>query len=1446
MLDRQDLQKLKVFQLIGIAQQLRVPNITKYRQKEQLIDHILNSQKGACPLNVDCTTKETLIRTAKALGAKPANNHMSKSSIEMVISRRIETSPTSLHNLDLELLRYCISRHNIPCSHDDLEDKTKLCHRIQVFYKVPGSENLFHPEVTKEPPTKRVKLSKPLQTYMKKSERYVLNDQRIKSGDYNRDLSEYFKLGGELNHILKQYLVKYEAGCIKLCINVLFKRIDLEGELYDSFYFHSGHNWPIRGLGHIPEYLENQKEFYTKSIDEQEMKGSGWVYVEIKEITIFLTPYKPKNAGSYIKLPPRIEHTHAYINVKNDDELCFRWAILSALFPAKIHPNNPNQYIQYMDQVDWKSIPTPTPLDSKTFEKFEKDNPRLPPLNVHYLNHDNEYYPSPYYTSVKDNCNARNAINLVFYGMEERGHYVYMKNVNSAMAHLYSSGTRTRFPCMKCYSTFPNVEKLDHHSKTCRIDQLPQQLSLPACKIHTGENQKDCHECKMQRYVKFDQHYVQQPIPIKLICDIEAFNIPLNQCQTCQEYLDTEEKRANHQHNTIHLAKQTMAGYGIYIDVLPQYQHLEIFQPYVNQYITYTHGDGEDPPEKHLCQTLLDLIEEIGDLINTTIEPMVMPYDNETDSVPSLKKLSHDTIMKHLNSYREIPNAPHLDINPRCFICGGKFKPHHVKVRDHDHLTGQFRGIAHRGCNLKYSLKNKPIPIIFHNLRGYDSKHLVTAFKYLDPNWHVKPTAQNTENFKFIHIMKRKYKDKVNLTVKGVILDSLAHMDQSIEKLTQNLANYKQSDGQSYGDYIDTIDIRYLRSHFPSCSNAFPNDVDFKLLLRKGVFPYEWFDGPEKLSENPRNVRHQDFASVLSINGNISLDDYKHYRNVVENFDLRNFRQYYDLYLKLDCLLLADICRFYQYTCLDKYGIEPFWHVSAPSLAWNAALKITKVWLELITDIDMYNFFDEGIRGGLSFIACKYAMADNALTRKDNNPQESDTHLDYIDMNNLYGYAMKQALPTGGFQWVSQRQTESNPDYLTRIVELLRQIVEQRPHSGLILDVDLEYPVHLHDLHNQFPLAPEVFTAPGAKSSKLISHLGPRTHYKVDGQTLYFYLQQGMQLTKVHNAMKYQQRAWLEPYIDINTEARQNAKNEFEKNFYKLMNNSFYGQTLMDLTKYTNFAFCTNEKQFMAHMRQPQMVKQQVIFRNCDWCADEFDWSECDCIIGLEKFKINIVLSRPRYIGFKVLELAKLQMYKFWYEVLIPSFGKDSLKLLATDTDSFIIQVRCRDLVQKWIEIQNQTDCMDLSNQSNLNIKENAKVPGKMKRELGSGIMTVFAGIRSKCYSYQWFEPHGQEIQTEKTAKGVPRKNKRDLTFSDYKDLIFKRKPEIRITTTRLQPTKQQMFVKRSYDRVAMAMQDDKRFWPQEPMNTYYGGLEDQYTTFAWNNYRINNDAVFN
>ena len=272
-------------------------------------------------------------------------------------------------------------------------------------------------------------------------------------------------------------------------------------------------------------------------------------------------------------------------------------------------------------------------------------------------------------------------------------------------------------------------------------------------------------------------------------------------------------------------------------------------------------------------------------------------------------------------------------------------------------------------------------------------------------------------------------------------IDSFSFMSQSLDRLSSNLSD----------------------DAFFHTREAFPNDEKFRLIKQKGVYPYDYMDSFERFSE--RSLPEiEDFYSILN-DVNISESGYSHAKRVWNTFQIGDLGEYHDLYLKTDVLLLADVFENFRSKCLSHYRLDPCHYFSAPGLSWDALLRMTKINLDLISDTDQQLFIEKGMRGGISTITHRHAVANNKYL-KSYNPEVESSYIMYLDANNLYGWAMSQSLPVGDFKWLDPAEYEDPEDFI------LENYTDDTI-KGVILEVDLEYPKELHHLHNDYPLAPE-------------------------------------------------------------------------------------------------------------------------------------------------------------------------------------------------------------------------------------------------------------------------------------------------------------------------------------------------------------------------------------
>ncbi|GFT48691.1 uncharacterized protein TNCV_4632411 [Trichonephila clavipes] len=259
------------------------------------------------------------------------------------------------------------------------------------------------------------------------------------------------------------------------------------------------------------------------------------------------------------------------------------------------------------------------------------------------------------------------------------------------------------------------------------------------------------------------------------------------------------------------------------------------------------------------------------------------------------------------------------------------------------------------------------------------------------------------------------------------------------------------------------------------------------------------------------------------------------------------------------------------------------------------------------------------------------------------------TFLLYLDANNLYGWAMSQYLPLNDFKWVDFLDVDN---------------IDENGGKGYILEVDLEYPESLHDDHSDLPLAPESSVPPGCKEKRLLTTLYPKTNYVVHIRNLKQYLKLGLVLKKVHKILEFHQESWLQPYINMNTQFRTEAENEFEKNFYKLMNNAIFGKTMENIRKRVDIRLCNNGEKAEKLISKPNF-KDRTIF--------------CENLAAFHMGKTSLTLNKPIAVGMSILDISKTLMYEFHYHKMKACYG-ENVKLLYTDTDSFIYNIKCDDI----------------------------------------------------------------------------------------------------------------------------------------------------------------------
>ena len=869
-------------------------------------------------------------------------------------------------------------------------------------------------------------------------------------------------------------------------------------------------------------------------------------------------------------------------------------------------------------------------------------------------------------------------------------------------------------------------------------------------------------------------------------------------CLNCLNGFDTPEKLENHKKyceeeesvkitmpppntfinfkNFVHSEK---APFAIYADFESVLKPLDNCNPDPNRSYTKKYN-------KHEAVSFVYYIKSFNESV---YKSKLRSYVREKEEDPDTTKTFIKWLEEDVKIIANLGNKP-MDITPEveeqfkqasnCWICGNLLNLQD-RVRDHCHFTGRYRGAAHNRCNLQYSKPNN-ISVFFHNLTGYDS-HLFIK-KLNKTMGTIDCIPNNEENYiSFSKTIKTgEYVNKKGETkdknFKIIFKDSMKFLNTSIEALVNNLPE----DG-----------FKNLEKYF--------KPYQAKLLKQKGFFPYEYLDNLEKLKDTitpPQDA----FYSNLSGKG-INKSCYEHVLNVWKKFNIKTLKDYLKLYNISDVLLLADVFENFRDICLKNYGLDPVHYYTAPGLAWDAMLKITKINLELLSDVDKLLMIEKGIRGGISIISNRYGKANNKYM-KDFNNSEPSKYLTYLDANNLYGWAMKQKLPTHKFEWMTNKEIENIFN---------NQIVQVWEKTPCILEVDLEYPEELHDRHNDYPLCPErVECDHGVK--KLIPNLRDKNNYVIHYKNLMQCLRLGIKLKKIHRGIKFIESDFMSSYIKMNVNLRTQAKNNFEKDFYKLMNNSVFGKTMENIRNRVNIKLVNTGEQFKKLTAKPNYESRKILNDN-----------DNESLVSVHMKKTSLTMNKPVYLGMSILDLSKTLMYDFHYNYIIAKYGNRA-KLLFTDTDSFLYEIQTEDFYKDISgDVKDRFDTSEYpeGHPSGIPTGINKKVLGMYKDEAKGDNIKEFIGLRAKLYSFKM-----EEGKENKKCKGIKKAVvERTIRHEDYKTCLTTGKEQLR--RQNIIRSYEHVLYTEEVNKIALSAADDKRYL-----------LKDSFDTLAWGHRRIN------
>jgi hypothetical protein len=1243
-------------------------------------------------------------------------------------------------------------------------------------------------------------------------------------GKYKKNIFDFLK---------EKRNVKY-----KIIISVIMKHEDGH---YQTVKLESPYHVKLGPLS-ISSFKKIKGDLHTQyDLIGNRLRGSGWCFSEYTKLAVETVNINVLGGSSYIPMP--FINSNNYINPKNtNDNMCFQWAILAAFHSeGRTDKQRINQYRQFINNYNWEGIDFPTPINQiKTFEKNNDIKINVFTLERKSFKHGmtykkrDDFIIAPLYFSKFE---FDIEVNLLLLDDNEKNHYVWIKNFKSAVMSQIPTHTNAIHEiniCKKCLTYTTTSNAFEVHKRLCLKNETGISI------MPSGENTK----------IKFNKLDTLIKVPFTMYADIEAMNIAPEAPDTIEAFMNKHKDEFKnvyneiqdeyyiddviselqieillvHENNVLFRSPNeegfSYLGDGLYNYVFPRtindlknYFNAEIRDRILDQYRLPNNTILVIKTERNLYpvnKKTIKLSKQVATCINIRLlsnYPLLHGNESKTffgeNCVVDFVKYINDKDKKFNKILKETNieyNLTNEEINTHnetteCWICKKQFEiTNNDKVIDHDHFDGKYRGAAHRDCNILVRIA-KFVPIYFHNLSKYDL-HLFIK-ELAKQNKPLKPIPVNDETYISLQYGCIRFTDSLRLFQK-----SLNDVSKSMNE----------------NDFIE------LKKEF--CIE------NYRLMLEKGVYPYDYITSFEKYNEI-QLPPIEAFYSRLTKKG-ITDIDYERAQEVWNKFNCRTLKDYTLLYLKQDVCLLAD--------CFEKFrnsfiqdpnspagrGLDPAHFVSTPGLTWMNGLYQTGIELDLLTDYDMHLMIENGIRGGVSSVmGDRYVKAHNKeinpkcdeyrildknefnklleqmklpLSQRNYKNDLKKNYLLYVDANNLYGYAMCQYLPYKDFKWVEQ-----SPELINKILNTPKD-----SDIGYILEVDLEYTDKVSTV--KFPLAPEHASAvledlsdyqknlngnKEPKTKKLMLTVKDKKEYVIDYRNLQFYLKHGMTLKKVHRIMSFEQKPWLKKYIEQNTNKRTLATTTFEKDIYKLLNNAFFGKTMENVRKRQNIELVTDGNKMIK-------IASKATFKSVKRFTDNFG--------AVHKYKTQVKLNKPIYLGFCILELSKLLMYETYYEVFEPKFkdttasptdSKSGINILYGDTDSFIFNIYTEDIYKDLEDLKDTMDFSEYPTDHPLYSTVNKKVVGKMKDELLGDVMIEWVALRSKCYAYKTLS--GKETTKDKGVQksSVPKLEK-------YKECLFESKL-FYATNTNMRNQNHEIYVQ-EVNKLALNPYDDKRY----------------------------------
>lgn len=1014
-------------------------------------------------------------------------------------------------------------------------------------------------------------------------------------------------------------------------------------EKIETVYYHSD-NVKIFANSNFSESVLDRYEELEHDLESKSWEASGWSLLKVLGVNFHYASYRPLKFGcrEFAPVPDFLKNKNCVISMKGMKSRCFLYCILADKYGPADPINRhyfPSFYDKYMSEFNIEQLTFPISLDQVlTFCENNKEYC----FNIFAYDDQTKKINLEFQTK-KRNKKAKRVHLLILEAVDGILHFGLIKSLSRLLSTQHSAHNGKLSFCEDCLCAFKNQSLLDNHKRVCEN----VELSFPD---------------KKDGVLEFKHHSHTIPVAAIFYMDLETMLIPRN------------DRSDNN--NIEYKSKHEICGYAYLIKTRGFAENDEYFKdmricfnPNPNnvlglKFLSRLRRDVIDFYDRHLDpKNDKEIIMNEGDIerfnATTKCEFCDAKFTHYSEDLPVGSQEENETII--------LKNKHH-------WHCGMTNKP--------GEQPSNYLNALCSACNLAAE-QPRFVVATSHNL-SFDiaivMKHLADVMHLFNDN----VTICARSNSRYISL-----KWMINLDGKKHIecrlIDSLKFNPCSLKKLAETL------------ELDDMVD---LKEYFPE---------KYEDLAFKQTMCYNFFSCPDKFKET-EFPSIEEFKDDLRGGEICSQSDYLHALSIFNHFkkekekegtvELFTMQDYYEIYLKVDVLLLTAIMEKNRSIIFESFYIDPIHYVTLPSMSFDIMLRYTKVKLEYIHNADIYSYIRRSIRGGITGVNMREIVPNHDGMGELWDKSKPLVDLTYFDVNSSYASALSGMLPVGGFKYI-EITTEEDEKKIYKECESL----SSSSSYSYFMEIDVEFDEYLHPYLSDFPPLAQHSKVPDSKHEKLVNTLFNKEKYVTTVEMFQFLIFLKVKITKIHSVVRFNQSEFIKPYIKVNIDKRNDAKrrkNKVESNQYKLLNNAIFGRSIMRqdyrdirLTHQFNYSgndrnnegqIIQNENLIRKNLKSKNKQYRSTKYKNCaQWYYAHPSYRDSvpisDTAVLIELAQINRKITVPIAVGSIVLERSKIYLLNFIYKFLKPSIDKYNIfnrcKCTAVpcyhDTDSFFV-----------------------------------------------------------------------------------------------------------------------------------------------------------------------------